>query len=362
MIAARDQLGQANRSTMSALKAFLFFLTVAFTARSARAQPVFTLHRSVELRVAQAEFVVRGTIANLSRTVLCLPGGYVTNSMWSDGVERFYGTQMPDGIVSYTIAVKVDEVIKGPRRTTTEFVAHTSVRDDRFEHWAARRASFLCFGNASMPEALTNKPLAFLWNAISLGPPFAGEQTIKGMVDFPPVFSMDFACLDDPEEILARARQFAKRKGASAEVHVFENPPLPASRHELLWTRLAVPVVPSLEAIARRLIKSPEDFLRPTQDLTAQTEGERQSQANALEGRRDVLRAEGIAALRYFKSKKNIALLKPLLNDPASMIEHHRDDRSDVKRVYYIRKVGYETLGKWGVEVHKPLLEEPLPR
>jgi len=137
---------------------------------------------------------------------------------------------------------------------------------------------------------------------------------------------------------------------------------LPARRSELLWTRLAVPVVPSLETIARRLIKSPEDFLRPTQDLTAQTESERQLQANALEGRRNLLRAEGIAALRYFKSKQNIALLESLLNNPASMIEHHRDDRSDVKRVYYIRKVGYETLRKWGAEVHKPLLEEPLPR
>src|SRR3954469_24153923 len=55
------------------------------------AQPVLVIHRSIELRVAQAQFVVRGTILHLRRTVLESP---------------------PDGEVLYTITVKVDEVIK----------------------------------------------------------------------------------------------------------------------------------------------------------------------------------------------------------------------------------------------------------
>jgi hypothetical protein len=59
---------------------------------------------------------------------------------------------------------------------------------------------------------------------------------------------------------------------------------------------------------------------------------------------RNILRAEGIAALRYFKSKQNVALLKPLLNDPTFMVTHSHDDQSDAKRVYYVRKAAYETL------------------
>ena len=54
---------------ISTLKACLFFLGIAFASRVAEAQPVFTVHRSIELRVAQAQFVVRGTISHLTRTV-----------------------------------------------------------------------------------------------------------------------------------------------------------------------------------------------------------------------------------------------------------------------------------------------------
>ena len=53
---------------ISTLKACLFFLGIAFASRVAEAQPVFTVHRSIELRVAQAQFVVRGTISHLTRT------------------------------------------------------------------------------------------------------------------------------------------------------------------------------------------------------------------------------------------------------------------------------------------------------
>ena len=62
---------------ISTLKACLFFLGIAFASRVAEAQPVFTVHRSIELRVAQAQFVVRGTISHLTRTVLEPPDSEV---------------------------------------------------------------------------------------------------------------------------------------------------------------------------------------------------------------------------------------------------------------------------------------------
>ena len=53
--------------------------------------------------------------------------------------------------------------------------------------------------------------------------------------------------------------------------------------------------------------------------------------------------------------------MKALLSDPASWIEHKADDRSDARRVYFIRKEAYGTLHEWGVDVGKPVIEEPLP-
>jgi len=243
------------------------------------------------------------------------------------------------------------------RRPTAEFIAKSRFLSGEFERWSERRVSFLCFGNTQSAETTNNNTLPPLWDAIDLGPRIPGDQGIKGLVDFPPILSMDFACLDDPKEILSRARNFSKEK--STEIHVFEHPPLPAGRLFSLSERLAVPVVPTLEMIARRLIKSPEEFVR-TKDA-ALNHLDKASREAVQKGLRRLARADGVAALRYFKSKQNIALLTPLLNDPAIMV-FHGPGPDDTKRVYYIRKAAYETLRKWGIEVHKPLLEEPLPR
>src|ERR1051326_8922026 len=263
-------------------KAFLLF-AIAVSVATAGAQPVIAVDRSIELRMAEAQFVVRGTISHLTRTVLEPP---------------------PDGEVLYTITVKVDEVIKGPRRTTAEFIAKSRFLRGEFERWAARRVSFLCFGH--VPTAETNNDiLPQPWDAIDLGPRLPGDQLIKGLVDFPPILSMDFLCLDDPKEILPRVRRGLKEK--STEIRVFEHPPLPAGRLFSFWERLAVPVVPSLELIARRLIKSPEEFVR-TKD-PALNHLDKASREKMQEGLRQLARADGVAALRSFKSKQNIALL-----------------------------------------------------
>jgi hypothetical protein len=47
------------------------------------------------------------------------------------------------------------------------------------------------------------------------------------------------------------------------------------------------------------------------------------------------------------------------LNNPAFTVSHG-PGRVDTKRVYYIRKAAYETLTKWGVEIHNPVVEEKL--
>jgi len=338
-------------------KTVLLLVGIVLSSIMAGAQPVLTTYRSIELQVAEAQFVVRGTIAKLSRTVLVPAGGYSTNTVrMPGGEEKSYRTQEPEGIVNYLITIQVDETIKGPRRKTAEFAVRTSDHDHEFEQWATRHTPFLCFGDAANATALAaitnsaNQPIPSWWNALSLEPPVPGERIITGMVHYPPVFAMDFACLDDPKEILAQARPFAK-KGSAVKVHVFKEVPMPAGRFTTYWNALAVPVMPALERIARRLIQAPEEVLRQIQVLPA----------NWPPGYQDSLRVEGVAALRYFKSKKNIALLKPLLQDPTFRLEHHPGDRTDSKRVYRIRASAYETLRAWGVEVRQPVLEEPLP-
>src|SRR5262249_39089210 len=138
-----------------------------------------------------------------------------------------------------------------------------------------------------------------------------GEQTYAHR-NGPPVHTMEFTTLSDPKEILARARKFAKQKeNDSREAHVFSFP------QAGLWSSLTVPVVPSLQPIARRMIQAPELFVARNLDWLPESERGRPLAQSQLEGELNTRRAEGIAALRYFKSAANIRLLKPLLNHPA---------------------------------------------
>jgi hypothetical protein len=84
-----------------------------------------------------------------------------------DGHEKQYRDFRPDSEALYTITIKVDEIIKGPRRGTAEFVATTMASDDQFERFVARRTSFLCFGNTTS-DATNSKTLPSRWDAIAL--------------------------------------------------------------------------------------------------------------------------------------------------------------------------------------------------
>ncbi len=335
---------------------FPYLLALALTSTIAKAQPVFVTHRSLEARIAQAESVFRGTISHLSRT----------------GVVPSGGKETPDGIARYTITVSIAEVLKGPQRKTIELVRETFADDQRFDQWFGHRTSFLWFmGPSEMTweERTSGKPRANAWTNIRLGQPVLDE---RGRAEHErPVFAMDFTCLEDSKEILSRARKIAKRHIDTLRVHTFalgKNGP---------WSSLDVPVVPSLERIAKRLIKSPGEFLSAK---SKQTDSERQIsevwrerllQAASVEERRKIedgrarvlrlelgaLRVEGIRALQYFKSMENISLLKSLLKDEAWRMEGRGDDAREPQRVYYIREAAYEALREWGVEVSKPWFE-----
>ncbi len=74
-------------------------------------------------------------------------------------------------------------------------------------------------------------------------------------------------------------------------------------------------------------------------------------------------RAEGVEALKYFKSEKNIARLKDLLKDADPYIREAADGNVVVEvRIYTVRKAAFETLKYWGIAVKEPVFEEKAKR
>ena len=190
----------------------LLLFGFALAAKMADAQPLLYTYVSLEARIAQAESVVHGTISHLSRTLIIPPGAYVTNiDHWGDQVVRHI-TERPDSEVQYRVTVKVDEIIKGPRRKTVDVVLQTDAYDKRPEQWTERQTAFVWFiGDRRQPNSGTNS-LPY-WNTIRLGAAVPGERRFSSDLS---LFSMDFRRLDDASEILARARKFAKRPSGSS--------------------------------------------------------------------------------------------------------------------------------------------------
>ena len=123
--------------------------------------------------------------------------------------------------------------------------------------------------------------------------------------------------------------------------------------------RLVVPVDARLESMARRLINSPAALVPAPGDSSAQDGdvGKAQTMARFREAEKDRLSAEGVKALRYFKSNENAGILKSLLKDKAWRI--NISPEGDASNVYYIRKEAYTILREWGIKVAKPALDAP---
>jgi hypothetical protein len=74
------------------------------------------------------------------------------------------------------------------------------------------------------------------------------------------------------------------------------------------------------------------------------------------------VRREGASALVPFPSDANAAIVKGLLDDPASWsVVIHEGDREREERVYSVREEATSVLKAWGYEVPRPVLREPIP-
>lgn len=62
--------------------------------------------------------------------------------------------------------------------------------------------------------------------------------------------------------------------------------------------------------------------------------------------------------MRYFKSDKNTARVRPLLEDSEpTYVQLAYEDKGE-ERVYGVRYEAYQTLTSWGINVEKPVIRE----
>jgi hypothetical protein len=318
------------------------------------AQVGFTFN-SLDLLVAQADVIVRGTIVDVGR-------GPAINNM-----------------VTCVVTLDVRETLKGKESKRLTLVAHQHEQGRTLEQWRDAKSDLLLFLNRRAAEKPKNEPAlptaaeqiaahgtdlflgALGSQKIALGPRVPDDWAPP-----PPIFTTEMRLLKTPDDILKTTRALvAEDRGQNpVRVHSMD---MPRSVADRLGTsgdanRFYVAVDRHLETLARRLIATPMEFVPSAEEIRwkPKTDEDRKRLEADRQFSAGRLRAEGAKALAYFKSAENIAALKPLLKDDASLIEHPpAGDNAKPVRVYYVRAAAYEVLRQWGVDVEpKPVLRE----
>jgi hypothetical protein len=302
------------------------------------------VHRSLEARIAQAPMVFRGTITNLLETVVH------TNNQFARAADPDLPLQAFD-LHNYKITLTVDELLKGKlARKPIEFAINGVGDWPDLKRWADEHASFLWFLNGSVESIGTNFFAG--GNDLFLETKATNSRDEDERKKMPLLYSADMTVLTNSQQILKRARSFAKKAGPF-RLHSIYLPQESSSDHYYFRSYLVVPVEPSLEKTARRLIAAPDDFISTNSEPVSAT------------GWRCDLRAEGVNALRYFKSAQNIRLLKSLLDAPNFWeIKDWSTEGRDLNRTvrtYSVRKMAYGVLKEWNVDAPQPAWQETVP-
>jgi hypothetical protein len=296
----------------------LILVIFTLTAGNAEAQPSYREYWTVEARIARADHVVVGVVDKVVRKVIVAPGAKTKT-----------GQIDPNGRMEYTFTVKISEVLKGDLKETVDDlrVVRRLGFDDRYEEWSKAQTAFLWFLGPT-PKAGKKRS----WDHLALGKPVPAERRFGGRSE-PPVLSVDFSFLNDERDILDRARAFARTSVKKLPIHSIRIPGA-VGRVSGLLDYLMVPVDPALEKQAKRLIRSPEEFVTKGKELDPMG--------------RYLLRFGGVDALRYFKSDANARLLCSLLDDPPEDFKH------SLVPQHPVRARAFEILLHWNVEPPLP--------
>lgn len=264
----------------------------------AHAQPLFPHAESIESTVANADLVF---IAKLVK----------------------FGEREPvEGRVVHNTTIAIEETLKQRpredepyRRLQVYMPRSRSVLAD----WKKRSCRLLVATDEYAPYATT---------VIELTP---------GRME---VMSAEIKLLRDPDDVIKIAKETVRRMPAAVKrIHTFD---LQVPRKIVAGTewekyyntgghlRLSVPVDKKLEKRAQDYVRSEEPHKR----------------------------GEGARALVYFKSDENLALVRPLLEDPGiTYVQPAYEDKGE-ERVYGARYAAYRTLKSWGVDVEEPVIRE----
>ena len=273
------------------------------------------------------------------------------------------------------VTLKVTERLQGPPRGMLTFVHSYAFQSDIFGAWkaAGREHLYVLVRNEQYREGRTalddldaRYPLS-LERVVRLGPVVQAETNYGPSGQGPwhlPLFTLDLKVVGEPEAILkaTRAAVAEWRGRGRPEMHRLDVPGVVMNQTGEAGdvNALYLPVDRHLEDLARRIIRAPADYIKTSDFQPPKDEAARKNYEVWLGYSRDLLRAAAVKALGHFKSDENIALLKPLLDDPAfSGITHFEGGQPiDLGREYYIRKATYEVLREWGVAVKEPVIRE----
>jgi hypothetical protein len=268
----------------------------------AHAQPLFPRTESIESTVANSDLVV---IARLVK--------------YSDS-QQVGGREVHEATIKVQETLKQDLFTLEPYTLLGVQVARpASVLAD----WAKRSCRLLVAIREEAPSDTT---------VIDLG---------NGSTE---VFTAEMTLLRDPEAVLQVARKAVRRAPAAVKrIHTFG---LQVPRETIVGTQWEK----YYQTGGYLLLSVPVD-----QHLEKRAQGYLRSKSSQR-------RAEGVRAMRYFRSNENIARVRKLLNDPARAYRHKTPPDTGQEAIYVVRYEAYETLKSWGVHVTKPVPFENVPK
>ncbi|HPH64240.1 MAG TPA: hypothetical protein PLF40_00775 [Kofleriaceae bacterium] len=278
--------------------AFVMLLTSLFPAR---ADAEINRAESIEWTTADADLVIRGSVASINATPL--PPG------WFD------------------VTFNVSETIKGKAsKQVTVRLRH--VGGEQPDEWQAKKRDLLLFAVKASKRADDKNYNKATW-ALRSG---LGDAAVL-VLDEKQVtraFARDFSVLETRDAILAAVRKAAPSQATKAQQL---DAPAESPAFKALWAGSAVwlyvPVDAALETQAIAWLKS--------NDLR--------------------LREEAVAALANFHTVANVARMTTLLRDPAVVtVQSH--DKPAVLR-YVLRAQADKILTDWGVAHATPIIEQP---
>ncbi len=317
------------------LRLTLVWLATLFAAATAGAQPGGGFNYvSLEARMLQTPVVFQATLTNFAKTLIH-PGP----------------PDHPYAAYDYTLTFRVDHVFKGSQTNRPLVLKFADVGTCvEFERWTTNRNAFLFFaGNGETEASLASRFFGEV-NFIYLGPTVRGKKLMLEPDAFNRVYDRNLVTLTRPADILNRARAFARNPPATTNTHKFYLPEPSSTDHYFFNCYLTVPVDPLLENTARQLIATPDNF------IAAKT-----NTARVPQWRCD-WRAEGVGALQYFKSPRNIRLLKSLLTAPDCYTNKDWSAQyrnlNAIHKNYVVRRRAFEVLQGWDISVPRPVTEE----